>query len=1185
MSSLPKYSMIEAILKEIYQEYDRIIKKMSAIEQRFLLFAEVKSTNFKNDKSRLQELDKGVKEITAEFHKTKQEQIRELEEGSLDNFKETFKVKILNYYKEAQLARFEAECREAKSFRKQSASSLDNYFDQLKDGFLKNVDISVTELFDRTILDKKTLNEIKEIIETTIEERILAFQQARNRRDKEEIEGINKRLKNELEILLNSDDGKSFILENNSFCNDFNAVYNSKLPNKNNYGYRKKWDTIKGVLPPNTFSSFEYAPCALGILPFSNTLTDVPFDVPLLIPFLNEGQIIVKYKKNKEQKATALVCSILGRLFLSNSPGKIILNYIDSQNAGIGLGEFRDLDRQIYTLLSETNETDELLRSLKGHINRNANLISADSNIGHHNLEQQEKEAPTEPYIVNVLSGYHPKELNQSFQYIFRLGAKCGVNFIWLLEDEEYESLQKQYSLFFEENAVIIHLSEEKSYITSKFSFLDTRAFEPDQLSDPETIQKIVSFVNHNKKTSGGALFFEKYVAKAYQSKETWFIDTNTSPSVNAPIGEDQNGKKKHFEVFTNGENARLVHTLIAGNTGTGKSVMLHAIITSLSLKYNPENLNFYLIDLKEGTEFQKYEGKLPHVKLIAKKTDVEYVYYFLKAMNEEISRRSKLFKANDVKVENIESYCDKTKVSLPRIIIIIDEYQRLFETRGYRERIENLLTSLLKQGRSFGINLIFATQNPGDTNSNMSLGQIAIRIALPSSPDTIRSLFEGSNKLASYLKYAGDAIYNTNYGNDGIGNDLFKGYFLEKNYHESLLNETRKLADERGLAIEQTIFDGNKSPLISENTTLTSQNRAEVPDKITIWMGASMIYRQNQIQEHLHFSLKPEDENNILVCGGISLEAKQNLLNVLLLNLINKVEYSKAAFRFFDYTDYNLLESEDYFTQKDFARVLSNSFDTKVIGSSKDEVEQELELIVNHISMRDDDKSIPRYPIFVCLYNVDRCKAFLNAERYSSMSKNLTEIIERGPSFGVYTIIYSNEVRTLKKGLQSIFENSEIFSYLGNTISLYMDENSSNTILGYGVDCKKLIDDTEFDENKAILYERQVDKVHFFNSYATDSIQKWLKNLKLEGQECSFKLQLPEVEINRKDASQQEEQVSKQKKVRKTNKEKRTETSITISEVIVENKDNMGSDSYEMKSSPKEILSKKAEYQKFFKN
>ena len=66
-------------------------------------------------------------------------------------------------------------------------------------------------------------------------------------------------------------------------------------------------------------------------------------------------------------------------------------------------------------------------------------------------------------------------------------------------------------------------------------------------------------------------------------------------------------------------------HVLIAGKTGSGKSTMMHALITNLALNYSPNEIQFYLIDFKKGVEFKLYDHyKLPHARVIAIESERE---------------------------------------------------------------------------------------------------------------------------------------------------------------------------------------------------------------------------------------------------------------------------------------------------------------------------------------------------------------------------------------------------------------------------------------------------------------------------------------------------------------------------------------------------------------------------------
>jgi S-DNA-T family DNA segregation ATPase FtsK/SpoIIIE len=201
------------------------------------------------------------------------------------------------------------------------------------------------------------------------------------------------------------------------------------------------------------------------------------------------------------------------------------------------------------------------------------------------------------------------------------------------------------------------------------------------------------------------------------------------SSTLTLALGKDSAG------VPVVGDLARMPHLLIAGATGTGKSVSLNAMIMSILLKASPRDVRFVMIDLKM-LELSLYED-LPH-QLVPVVTDPKKAVVVLKNLCVEMDRRYVMLKEKGVR--NIDSYnrmleqelgpgvIELTEIvdndddiettepqlkheHLPKIVVIIDELADLMMTAG--RHVEEPITRLAQKARACGIHLILATQRP----------------------------------------------------------------------------------------------------------------------------------------------------------------------------------------------------------------------------------------------------------------------------------------------------------------------------------------------------------------------------------------------------------------------------------------------------------------------------------------
>ena len=220
---------------------------------------------------------------------------------------------------------------------------------------------------------------------------------------------------------------------------------------------------------------------------------------------------------------------------------------------------------------------------------------------------------------------------------------------------------------------------------------------------------------------------------------------------------------------------AKMPHLLIAGATGSGKSVTIHAVITSLLYRNSPENLKFIMIDPKR-VELTLY-NKIPHL-LTPVITDAKKTILALKWAAKEMDRRYDILETESVR--DIESYHKnilepelkklqnaskddlnegkKLPETMPYIVIVIDELADIMAT--YPRELEASIVRLAQMSRAVGIHLMLSTQRPSvNVITGLIKANIPARIALQvSSQIDSRTILDtgGAEKLLG----AGDMLY-----------------------------------------------------------------------------------------------------------------------------------------------------------------------------------------------------------------------------------------------------------------------------------------------------------------------------------------------------------------------------------------------------------------------------------------
>ncbi|GAA7300795.1 hypothetical protein HpCK59_01990 [Helicobacter pylori] len=367
--------------------------------------------------------------------------------------------------------------------------------------------------------------------------------------------------------------------------------------------------------------------------------------------------------------------------------------------------------------------------------------------------------------------------------------------------------------------------------------------------------------------------------------KDEKFWTESSQYEVSVPVGWDINHKEVCFEI---GEAQN--HTLICGRSGSGKSNFLHVLIQNLAFYYAPNEVQLFLLDYKEGVEFNAYTNPtiLEHARLVSVASSVGFGVSFLSWLCKEMQERANLFKQFNVK--DLSDY--RKHGEMPRLIVVIDEFQVLFSdnsTKG-KESVDQSLNTLLKKGRSYGVHLILATQTMRGTDINKSLmAQIANRIALPMDAEDSNSILNNDDAACEIQRPEG--IFNNNGGHQKYHTkmsipkapDDFTAFI--KKIHEEF--------NQRNLTpIDRKIYNG-ETALKIPNTLKANEMR--------LHLGKKVDYEQKDLIVEFE-----NNESHLLVVSQ-DLNARIDLMKLLFQNIksTNKelvfCNKEKRLIRFFD--------------------------------------------------------------------------------------------------------------------------------------------------------------------------------------------------------------------------------------------------------------------------------------------
>ena len=217
-------------------------------------------------------------------------------------------------------------------------------------------------------------------------------------------------------------------------------------------------------------------------------------------------------------------------------------------------------------------------------------------------------------------------------------------------------------------------------------------------------------------------------------------------------------------------------NALITGAVGQGKSNLISVVVHSLCQRYSPSEVEFYMLDFKEGVTLQAFAPDphtgsfLPHARVLGLDADREYGVNVLRHLFAIYRQRMATFKAAGV--QNIRQYrlADPEAV-MPRIVVVIDEFQMLFADQ---DTVATTASDLIIKGarlfRACGIHFILASQTIGSggmlggTTGQALFAQIPVRLALKNSLAESHATLGLKNDAASHIR-SREAIVNLDYG------------------------------------------------------------------------------------------------------------------------------------------------------------------------------------------------------------------------------------------------------------------------------------------------------------------------------------------------------------------------------------------------------------------------------------
>ena len=609
---------------------------------------------------------------------------------------------------------------------------------------------------------------------------------------------------------------------------------------------------------------------------------DAKVALPMLLDLEHAGNIMLEYSEGSSSEAIAFTHNVMWNFIFAVPVSKANICLMDPEKKGSNALPFLTFKKKCPDIFDNDNiytNADDIYTKLV-QLNRHIDDMIQDKLAGEYrNLLDYNKKAPKRAEVLHLLAiydfpcGFDGRSM-ELLQAILKNGAKSGV-YVLLCYNHDvpvaaYDNAGNQ----------IENMRKKCTVVECTGQNLILRPFNlairmNDGMSEWKKQEYIDTYAAACEMAKKSGVSFDDIL-------DTELFNRDLAKGLTIPIGVGDAEKIVPL-VFGVGSSH---HALVAGATGSGKSSLLHTLIMSAMLHYSPDLLNLYLMDFKSGTEFKIYEGfRLPHIKLLALDAMQEFGESILEELVTEIERRSEAFKIAGV--SKLDEYVQKTHSPMPQILVIMDEFQVLYNDAANRKvayHCAELTKRIVTEGRSYGMHLMMATQATKIiTNLTLETGtieQMRIRVGLKCGESDADYLFSDANseKALEMMKGPiGTAVINEEYTEkENIGVRI--AYCDEQTQLRYLRLISENMSE---YAYNLKVFEGGRTEQFLDKIG----DRFFTEDKFVRVETGSLI----KVADPLTVCFDRKNKHNTLICGADT-RMNQNLLRLYTLSILRNV-------------------------------------------------------------------------------------------------------------------------------------------------------------------------------------------------------------------------------------------------------------------------------------------------------
>jgi len=747
-------------------------------------------------------------------------------------------------------------------------------------------------------------------------------------------------------------------------------------------------------------------------LPYCQKLTD---GVGMFINELNNGII----DERKSMLSDILQMQLLN-LFMTFPAGQVEAYTVDPSTRGAVFQTLKmlgnDESRIIGEACAESNDIEQMLSSLRSKVDGIAN------NYG----KEFEARMRREPYYALAISNFPEAFTSRAIKELLNIvknSAACGVAVYITSSETRLKNLSGTDKINAEEIMRTLQcVSGNSNYLKCNIPDADetlVTVLESSNCYDNVEIQNVINVLSEGiqRYRPITTTFFDIY--PNINDMNTW-LNKDSTLGINIPVGIRGANEVVNIslgEVGASNEH----HVLVEGDIGVGKTAFLHTLIMSTLVSYGPHEVEICLLDFKEGVEFKVYSDyDISSFKIISIQSERDFGLKTFRAVKEEFIRRGDRFKSEGV--SNIWDYRKTTNKAMPKILLIIDEYQELFsKDDAITSECTEILKTLITQGRVYGIHIILATQNIKQAClNNETYDQMVGRVAIKGSKNVLSEDNDGVQQL--WKSTAGTTVYNNNKG-DRNANKIFKTAYIGEHggeWHREMLSKISTL--QSSMLVESdseiprkvlyTSLENNVKHVINSFVIgNTSAPKVFYEDNENIY--GLYIGEANELKEDLRIGLGTYQNHNLLIAAP-SEQTSKLIVNAIISLLYDDIACKKATksnrlIHMINMSDDKLnshLESlEDYFPETiKYATFSSDDNDWSLSTSKHEMIKTIIDSTYEELCKRTTSDYDENDRIFVIVTDIEKTSVLDTDTALSDITyrEKLKCLLENGAEHGI---------------------------------------------------------------------------------------------------------------------------------------------------------------------------------------